>query len=100
MSRRPDTIDRACAEEFRYRPFDEHSPQLQRLLDRFRSERFPNKHVLVCTRPYREWTVAIYTGIRGDQPVPLPGHVYGTVEEAEWAVFKLRWQKHFGEELE
>jgi hypothetical protein len=97
--RGPTEADRVAAEEFRRQPFGRHSPQLQRLLDFFRREPFPRKHVLICTKPYREWSLAIFSGIRGDSPQLLPGHVFTSVAEAEWAVFKRRWQLHFGEEL-
>lgn len=97
--RRPTEADRVAAEEFRRQPYGRHSPQLQRLLDIFRREPFPGKHVLVCTRPYREWSLAIFSGIRGDAPQLLAGHVFTSVAEAEWAVFRRRWELHFGEEL-
>ncbi len=92
--------DRAFAEEFRRLPYGIHSPQLQNILDRFRRESFPGKHVLVCTTPYREWSVALFSGVRGEGPVLLPGHVYKSVADAEWAVFKMRWCKHFNEDLD
>ncbi len=96
---RPTESNLAVAEEFRRQPYGRHSPELQRLLDIFRHEPFPAKHVLVCTKPYREWALAIYTGIRGDPPRLLPGLVFTSVADAELAVFKRRWARHFDGEL-
>jgi hypothetical protein len=97
---RPTQDDRAAAVEFRASPHGRHGPALQALLDRFRHEPFPEKHVLICTRPHREWVLALWSGVRGVAPRPLPGPVFRSTGEAEWEVFKRRWARHFGEDLE
>ncbi len=65
-----------------------------------RAERFPGKHVLICTKPFKEWRLARLSGVRGEAPEVVEGAVYATVEEAEWAVFKIRWKAHTGEDLD
>ena len=87
-------------EEFRKTPVGHHSPELQKLMNLLRAERFPGKHVLICTKPYKEWRLARLTGVRGEAPEVVEGAVYTTVEEAEWAVFKIRWKAHTGEDLD
>ena len=44
------------------------------------------------------WALAQYDPTHGVLPRRL-GPVFATVEEAEWAVFKLRWKKFTGHEL-
>ena len=87
-------------EEFRKTPVGHHSPALQKLMNRLRAERFPGKHVLICTKPYKEWRLARLTGVRGEAPEVVEGAVYTTVAEAEWAGFKIRWKAHTGEDLD
>jgi hypothetical protein len=35
----------------------------------------------------------------GDPLEPVPGHVFRSRAEAEWAVFKLRWRELTGRDL-
>ncbi len=86
------------AREFKARPFGVHSPDLQAVLNRMRSAPIQAKHCLIMTRPHAQWVLARMTG---DPlwPEVVPGHVFGTLEEAEWAVFKLRWQALTGHDL-
>ena len=90
---------RRLAEEFMANPIGHHSPDLQRLLLRFRGEPAKGKYVLVCTKPYEEWTLARLSGERGKRTKLIKGQVYHSLEDAERAVFRLRWKKHFGEAL-
>ena len=36
---------------------------------------------------------------RGDPLTPVPGHVFQSMEAAEWTVFKLRWKELTGRDL-
>ena len=92
-----DRID--LAREFRDRPYGIHSPAPQAALEQLWLVNPNAKMLLVCTRPGREWTLA---EIPGDPPrAHLRGDmVFESVEDAEWAVFKLRWQVLIGEALE
>jgi hypothetical protein len=85
--------------EFKSRPFGRHSDELQRILNLFRSDPLPGNYCLVCTKPHREWALAKF-GQSSRDPVDLLGPTFGSLAEAEWAVFKLRWQRHTGQTLE
>ena len=87
------------AAEFRARPLGVHSPELQAVLTVMRGAGIEGKHVLVMTRPHAEWTLARMTG---DPPRPrlMPEHVFDSIEEAEWLVFRQRWAELTGTELD
>ncbi|HXV26177.1 MAG TPA: hypothetical protein VED46_18215 [Alphaproteobacteria bacterium] len=82
-------------EEFRHRPIGAHSGDLQRLLNLMRGEPLKGKYVLVCAKP-GTWMLAQLSGVRGG-PVSMMEHeVFHSREQAEWAVFKLRWRRLTG----
>ncbi|MBN35201.1 MAG: hypothetical protein CMM46_10585 [Rhodospirillaceae bacterium] len=88
------------AEEFKANPFGPHSAELQKVLNVMRWEPMEGKHVLVNTVPHKEWCLAQLPGKRG-VPVTLHEDVKFTdLGEAEWHIFKIRWKKHTGVELE
>jgi hypothetical protein len=91
--------DRELVAEFRQNPIGQHSPNLQRVLNTLRGGPLEGKYVLVCTRPFAEWTLARHPGERGQPVELLRGQTFTSLEEAEWAVFRLRWKAHTGEEL-
>lgn len=91
--------DRIHVAEFRARPFGRHSPDLQRILNAMRGGPLAGKYVLVCTRPFREWKLARHPGRPGLPIEVVDGPVFASREEAEWAVFKLRWKDLTGEDL-
>ena len=88
------------ARQFRDRPFGPHSPDLQHIVNRMRWSPLAGRHVLVTRVPYREWVLATLTGVRGDAPVVDESRVFHSLEEAEWAVFRLRWQAITGQPLD
>ena len=90
--------DRRVVEEFMRQPVGHHSPELQRVLNVFRSEPLKSKHVLVCTKPHREWRLALLSGERG-KPVTLLDQVFTDLVEAEREVFRRRWKQHTGSDL-
>ena len=55
--------------------------------------------MLVCTKPFREWTLARHPGERGRPIEFLREQRFTSLEEAEWAVFRPRWKAHTGEDL-
>jgi hypothetical protein len=86
-------------EEFRRNPVGCHSGDLRRLLNAMRTDPDLPGYVLVCTRPQREWRLAVRRPGRG-QPLELvPGVVFHDAVEAEWEVFRLRWQALTGDEI-
>lgn len=90
---------RHLAQEFKTNPYGHHSPELEAALDQLRVVNPEGKLILVCTRAGREWTVA---HLEGDPPraVLHTDLVFSSTEEAEWAVFKLRWKWLTGDALE
>jgi hypothetical protein len=93
----PDRID--LAREFKAQPYGRHSDELQRILNLFRSDPLPGNYCVVCTRPYKEWALARFRQT-SREPVDLLGPVFTSLEQAEWEVFKLRWQRHTGRALD
>jgi hypothetical protein len=91
--------DRIHVAELRERPHGRHSPGLQRILNVMRGTPLEGRYVLVCTRPFREWRLGRHPGARGRRIEIVEGHVFRSREEAEWAVFRLRWKELAGEEL-
>ena len=86
------------AREFKAKPFGEHSPDLQYLLNLMRRPRSQPFHMLVVTAPGERWTLAVMEpGAQG--PPRLTNTVFTDLATAEWHVFKLRWQALTGEEL-
>jgi N,N-dimethylformamidase len=92
----PSRLD--LAREFRRKPLGHHSPELQAVLDRMRNAPIEDKHCLIITKPREQWLLA---QMKGDPliPVPVPGIVFTDLAEAEWTVFKLRWQMITGHDL-
>jgi hypothetical protein len=94
-------VDRLCqdvahlAQEFRARPHGRHSAELQRVLNRMRSEPFAGHHVLVQERQGMPYRLARLGPTPAD-PISYTGDTFVTLGEAEWAVFKLRWRSLFG----
>lgn len=92
----PSRLD--LAREFRSRPFGLHGPELQAVLIRMRSLPVEGKHCLIVLEPRARWLLARMEG-KPLRPVPVPGIVFADPAEAEWAVFKLRWQALTGHDL-
>lgn len=97
-------MDKLCqdvaslAQEFRRQPHGRHSAELQRILHRMRSEPFAGHFVLVQetrAQPYR----LAQLGQTPTDPIHYTGDTFATIEDAEWAVFKLRWRRLFGIDL-
>lgn len=94
-----ETPDLEVAHEFRERPIGHHSPELQRVLTLFRGEPVAGKFVLVCLEAHKRWALGQITGRRGDAVRVFDDVVFDSREDAEWEVFKRRWERHFGEPL-
>ena len=92
----PSRLD--LAQEFKRRPFGRHSADLQRVLNRMRSEPFEGHFVLLHDSRFGPWKLAQF-GRRPQDPIILTGHVFEDRTQAEWTVFKLRWQRLTGQEL-
>ena len=91
--------DLELAAEFMAAPAGLHSPNLQRLLRAMRSGPLEGKYALLVTRPGHEWTLIRLSGARDVPPTVLEDCVFDDLDEAERAVFRLRWKQHTGREL-
>jgi len=92
--------DRSVVDEFDKAPIGHHSPALQRLLNVFRGEPLQDKYVLICTKPHKQWVLAQLTGERGKPVKVLKGQVFTSIEDAEREVFRRRWRKYTGSDLD
>jgi hypothetical protein len=92
----PNRLD--LAREFKANIYGPHSGDLQRILNLFRSEPQDGQYVLIREAKGGPWALAQYDPTPGTLPRRV-GPVFATVEEAEWAVFKLRWKKFTSQEL-
>ncbi|HVI88766.1 MAG TPA: hypothetical protein VM659_10700 [Dongiaceae bacterium] len=88
------------AEEFRRNPYGRHSGELQRILNLFRAGPTAGKYVLV--RESRGWPLKLKLACFGTTPhdsFTFTGDEFDSYAEAEWAVFRLRWKDHAGQDL-
>ena len=67
----PSRLD--LAHEFKAKPYGEHSPDLQYLLNLMRRPRDQPFHLLVMTEPFRRWTLAVM------EPAPGPPQLTNTM---------------------
>ncbi len=96
-----DPSRRDLVDAFMANPKGPHSPELQRMVNELRFDKtMKDKYVVVCTKPYEEWTLAQLPGERG-KPIRLHKDVvFTSVDDAERAIFKLRWEARTGEKLD
>ena len=80
------------AREFRDNVRGPHGEDLRRVLHRMRSGPLAGKYVLVVRRPGREWVLGQLGPRRGDPVRIHEDQVFHSLDDAEWAVFKRRWQ--------
>jgi|SRR5262245_39897117 len=92
--------DRPVVAEFKKTPIGHHSPDLQRVLNVFRGEPTAGKYVLICTKPHKQWVLGQLTGERGKPVKILKDQVFTSLEDAEQEVFRRRWKKHTGSDLD
>jgi len=92
----PSRLD--LAEEFRRKPYGRHSAELQRILNRMRTEPFDGHYVLLRDGRFGPYRLARLGATPADSMTET-GQVFQSVREAEWAVFKLRWRKLTGRDL-
>lgn len=89
--------DPALAAEFKRTPLGHHSAELQKLLRVFRTLPTAGKHALLRVDHRRAWVLVRFNGRKGEPLTVHRDRVFTDWNEAEWAVFKLRWQAYFGE---
>jgi hypothetical protein len=86
--------------EFRARPIGHHSTELTSMLSILRAGDVRGKFCLICIRPHAEWAIGRMSGVRGVAPAIADNRVFRSIEEAEWAIFKLRWAEECGVPLD
>jgi hypothetical protein len=89
-------------EEFRRQPRGPHGDELQKLLHRMRWAGDPEatgRYVLVVTEAGKEWTLGRLPRQRGKPIELMRNRVFNSIAEAEWEVFKLRWEALTGTKL-
>lgn len=83
--------DGRLTDEFRTKPIGHHSAALQRVLLKMRIDPRSPRYVLFCRTPHKEWVIGRMGNVLG-APIQLEqDKVYGSIEEAEQAIFRLRW---------
>ena len=92
----PERVD--LAREYRSRIRGPHSEELRFLLHRMRATQIRGKYVLVVVEPFKKWRIGRIT--ERNQPIEaVDDRVFDNLDEAEWAVFKLRWRDLTGRNL-
>jgi hypothetical protein len=91
--------DRDIVEEFNQKPIGHHSPALQRVLNVFRGEPTPDKYVLICTKPHKEWVLGQLPDGKGKPLKILKAQVFTKIEDAEREIFRRRWKKYTGTDV-
>lgn len=97
----PSRLDLARA--FRDAPFGPHGQELQKLLKLLRWEPFDDRIVAIQPRQNGPWQLARNTGRKGS-PLEVfeaggEGEGFATLAEAQWAIFRARWERHTGQAL-
>ncbi len=82
--------------EYRDNPRGPYSAELQRVLDRMRSTPMKGRLALSVIEPFSKFALVCLTGERGVAPIVVEGVSYASIPEAEWDIFKRRWQELTG----
>ncbi|MGH7119363.1 MAG: hypothetical protein ACREFP_10325 [Acetobacteraceae bacterium] len=91
--------DRPYIEEFRRQPIGAHSPGLMRVLITMRNDPTGNQVILVCLKPFEKWVLGTMPPHR-NEPIRIESApVFGSREAAEWEVFRRRWRRLTGEDI-
>lgn len=80
-------------------PMGPHSAALQRIVTRMRDSEAAGRYVLVTRVPHQEWVLAQLSGRRGVDLTLLEDQVFTSLEDAERAVFRMRWELITGSPL-
>jgi N,N-dimethylformamidase len=87
------------ARQFRDNPLGPHGSELQKLLKIFRWD--PVEDRIIAVQPQRggRWQLARSTGPKGHPVELFEGPGYATPADAQWAIFRKRWERHTGQAL-
>jgi hypothetical protein len=78
--------------EFRNNPKGPHSAELTLVVNRLRMMPMADRHILVCTRRGRQWTLAKMPSKRGAKLELYEDRVFDDYHEGAWEVFRQRWK--------
>ncbi|MBS0224028.1 MAG: N,N-dimethylformamidase [Proteobacteria bacterium] len=95
-----DASRRDLAGQFRDRPFGPHGTELQKILKILRWDPIDDRIIAVQPQRNGRWQLARSTGRKGSPIEIFEGPGYATPAEAQWAIFRSRWERHTGQPLE
>ncbi len=87
------------AQEFRRKPKGPHSDELQKVLHRMRWSGVTGRWVLITLEPNRRWMLGRLPEKRGAPMETFANRIFTRVEDAEWEIFRLRWEALTGTNL-
>ncbi|WP_346891235.1 hypothetical protein [uncultured Roseibium sp.] len=85
--------------EFRRYPKGPHSAELQKVVHRMRWSGAGGRYCLIPVEPGRRWMLALLPERRGAPIRTFPETTFTSINDAEWHVFKIRWQVLAGSAL-
>jgi branched-chain amino acid transport system permease protein len=77
-------------DEHRRKPLGQHSDDLERVLQYFRTRPVGGKYVGVMTQPWVEYRIGVLPGVRGQVATILDDEVFSTEEEVLHGIFLRR----------
>ncbi len=83
-------ITKKVIAEHKRDPLGDHSDALKRVLNYLRRGSALTPHVIVCTKPFREWRLARMSGERGKPPAFINELKYKSEAKAMHALFLKR----------
>ncbi|MDI6029042.1 hypothetical protein QBK99_22990 [Corticibacterium sp. UT-5YL-CI-8] len=86
----PNRLD--LVEEFRRAPKGPYSPDLQKIVHRMRWGGEGGRFVLIPVEPGKKWMLGLLPSRRGDAVKTFSDKTFTRLADAEWAVFKIRWE--------
>ena len=92
----PNRID--LAREFKQNPLGPHSPELQRVLKLMRWDAATERYITVQTEPGGKFRLARTNGPT-NYPLKIYRPEYDTMAQAQWVIFRARWQQYTGQVL-
>jgi N,N-dimethylformamidase len=93
----PSRLD--LARQFREKPFGPHGSELQKLLKILRWDPIDDRIIAVQPRRGGPWQLARSTGPKGHPVEIFEGPGYSSAADAQWAIFRRRWERHTGQAL-
>jgi hypothetical protein len=87
-------------EEFRNNPGGPFSPELTLVVNRLHVMPMADRHILVCTKRGREWTLAKMPTVRGAKMELYKDQIFDDYYVGVWEVFKRRWETVTGQNVE